>query len=133
MVTPQEFMNGAVKQLVGSIWETEPLFIASSTKQCERVTNDEEAINFWKQGFVEDQDSEEDSEEDIEDDSEEDMEDDMEDNMTPKMMEKSPMLKKPMVAENEKAIAQKAIVTVKKEKDVEQDATQAVQKDEEPK
>ncbi|GKC60803.1 replication protein A 70 kDa DNA-binding subunit B [Tanacetum coccineum] len=46
---------------------------------------------------------------------------------------KEPNAKKPMVAENEEAIDQKAIVTVKKEKDVEQDDAQAVQKDEEPK
>ncbi|GJZ86787.1 replication protein A 70 kDa DNA-binding subunit B [Tanacetum coccineum] len=124
VVTPQQFLNGAVKKLVGSIRETKPdtecviyasvhsiqyesgwTYIGckvcskkvepvaakgpytSRTKQtwwctkhesqeqvssrvkfsefnhnnnshvyrCERVTNDEEIINFWKQGFVEDQ------------------------------------------------------------------------------
>ncbi|GJW46928.1 replication protein A 70 kDa DNA-binding subunit B [Tanacetum coccineum] len=43
--------------------------------------------------------------------------------------EKEPNAKKPMVAVDQDAIAQKAIVTVKKEKDVEQN----VEKDEEPK
>ncbi|GJU61125.1 replication protein A 70 kDa DNA-binding subunit B [Tanacetum coccineum] len=160
----------------------------SHVYRCERVTNDEEIINFWKQGFVGDQDSEEDSEEDVEENNEEDMKDGME---TPAALikstkvldlsitrrlhletpsddcigsssvhtsgsekksqrtvkcsivvidlsdseydtkddEKEPNAKKPMVAVDQDAIAQKAIVTIKKEKDVEQN----VEKDEEPK
>ncbi|GJV36989.1 replication protein A 70 kDa DNA-binding subunit B [Tanacetum coccineum] len=160
----------------------------SHVYRCENVSNDEAIINFWKEGFVGDQDSEEDSEEDIEENNEEDMEDGMETPATPikstnvldlsithrlqletptgdsigsssvhtsgsekkrqrtvergivvidlsdseydtENDEKEPTAKKAMVAVDQEAIAQKAIVTIKKEKDVEQN----IEKDEEPK
>ncbi|GJV21693.1 replication protein A 70 kDa DNA-binding subunit B [Tanacetum coccineum] len=125
----------------------------SHVYRCKRVTNDEEIINFWRQGFVGDQDSEEDSEEDVEENNEEDIEDgcvhasgsekkcqrtiersivviDLSDlEFDTKDDENEPNAKKPMMAVDQDAIAQKAIVTIKKEKDVKQN----VEKDEEPK
>ncbi|GKA20293.1 hypothetical protein Tco_0700282 [Tanacetum coccineum] len=96
--------------------------------RCERVTNDEEIITYWKQGFFKDEESEEDSEDELTTLAVS-IKTTKILNMTRKVMRKSPIIKYPFIAVDEEPASQKVIVRVKVEKDIEKDIEKDVEKE----